>query len=166
MAPFTSTPEAKQPLYQALAEFRHQLRRFLLVSESAAVKEGLHPQQHQLLLAVAGVPAQVTPSIAYAAERLGLKHNSVVELVDRCVAEGLLHRETDAEDRRRVCLQVTSKGRKLLARLSQVHLSELHSSAPDLIGALQDVLRNEMEATRAVNEKSRRKFDPCLKKNQ
>lgn len=115
----------------------------MLVSEDAANDAGLHPQQHQLLLAVAGVPAGRSPSIAYAAEALGLKHNTVVELVDRCAQEGLLERATDLADRRRVCLRTTARGQKVLDRLSQVHLQELNLRGPLLIESLQDVLRTE-----------------------
>lgn len=132
-----------QALHQALAEFRHQLRVFLLASEEAAHRAGLHPQQHQLLLAVAGAAPEATISIAYAAEKLGLKHNTVVELVDRCEKEDLLQRTSDPEDRRRVCLKVSSRGQEILDDLSQVHLRELHSQAPHLIQALQNVLQNE-----------------------
>jgi DNA-binding MarR family transcriptional regulator len=133
--------DPNQPLHQALASFRHQLRRFLLVSESEANGAGLHPQQHQLLLAVAGVPDGCSPSIAYAAEALGLKHNTVVELVDRCEREGLLNRVADLEDRRRVCLRATARGQEVLNRLSQVHMRELNSQGPLLIQALQNVLQ-------------------------
>lgn len=137
----TAKQDPNLPLHQALASFRHQLRKFLLVSESAANAAGLHPQQHQLLLAVAGVPVGTSPSIAYAAEALGLKHNTVVELVDRCVQEGLLERATDPMDRRRVCLRATARGQRVLNRLSQVHMRELNSQGPLLIQALQNVLQ-------------------------
>lgn len=135
--------DSHQPLHRALAEFRHELRVFLLASEEAAHREGLHPQQHQLLLAVAGAPREQSPSIAYAADLLGLKHNSVVELVDRCEKEGLLERGEDHRDRRRVCLKVSSRGRNILDRLSRVHLQELDLQAPHLVRALQNVLQNE-----------------------
>lgn len=138
--------DPNQRLHSALAEFRHQLRKFLLASENAAHQAGLHPQQHQLLLTVAGASPGTAPSIAYAAELLGLKHNSVVELVDRCENEGLLQRTTDPSDRRRVCLRVTARGQKVLDRLSYVHLQELDSKAPHLIKALQKVLQNETKA--------------------
>ncbi len=135
--------ESNQRLHRALAEFRHQLRKFLLASEIAAHEAGLHPQQHQLLLTVAGAAPDISPSIAYAAELLGLKHNSAVELVDRCEKEALLQRTTDPADGRRVCLRITARGQKVLDRLSHVHLNELHSQAPHLIQALQRVLENE-----------------------
>lgn len=121
------------------------MRKFLLVSENAANDAGLHPQHHQLLLAVAGVPAHISPSIAYAAEALGLKHNTVVELVDRCAKEGLLERAPDPADRRRVCLRTTVRGQKMLDRLSRVHLQELSLRGPILIESLQDVLRTETQ---------------------
>lgn len=143
MKPDAASHHPNQPLHQALAEFRHQLRTFLHASEEAAHIAGLHPQQHQLLLAVAGASPEISPSIAYVAERLGLKHNSAVELVDRCEKEALLQRSVDPEDRRRVCLTVSVRGQKVLDRLSQVHLQELHSKAPRLIHALQNVLQSE-----------------------
>ena len=142
----TSSEALNQPLHRSLAEFRHQLRMFTLASESAATRAGVHPQQHQLLLAIAGAPAGVSPSIAYAAERLGLKHNSAVELVDRCEDEGLLQRTTDRDDGRRVCLRVTRRGHKLLDGLSHVHLRELYSQGPHLIEALRSVLQNEIQS--------------------
>lgn len=149
-------PPHKDPnrhLHQALASFRHQLRKFLLASENAAKEAGLHPQQHQLLLAVAGAPVYISPSVAYAAAALGLKHNSVVELVDRCEKEGLLQRTTDPEDRRRVCLETTARGQQVLDRLSQVHLLELNSHAPHLIEALQNVLQNESKRQQSSSRK-------------
>ena len=137
--------DTNRTLHQALAEFRHQLRKFLLVSENTAIGAGVRPQQHQLLLAVAGVPAGCSPSIAYAAEALGLKHNTVVELVDRCEKEGLLRRATDPEDRRRVCLQTTRRGQRVLDRLSHAHLLELNSQAPRLIRALENVVQSQRQ---------------------
>ncbi|MES2221179.1 MAG: MarR family transcriptional regulator [Acidobacteriota bacterium] len=137
--------EPNRALHQALAEFRRQLRKFLLISENTANNAGLHPQQHQLLLAVAGAPANRSPAITYAAEALGLKHNTVVELVDRCEKEGLLQRTTDPEDRRRVCLQTTRRGQKVLDRLSQAHLLELNSRAPLLIRTLENVLQSQSQ---------------------
>lgn len=142
--------DPNRPLHQALAEFRHKLRVFLQASEEAAHHAGFHPQQHQLLLAVAGAPERTAPSIAYAADRLGLKHNSVVELVDRCEKEGLLQRSTDPTDGRRVCLRITARGQKVLDQLSQVHLRELYSLGPHLIEALQEVLQNDTNVARAL----------------
>lgn len=126
-------------LLQTLAEFRFELRRFILFSESAALAAGLQPQQHQLLLQVAGAPVGALVTIAYVAERLGLKHNSAVELVDRSVREGHLIRTVDPEDRRRAILQVTGRGRQTLRRLSGDHARELNERAPRLERAFKQI---------------------------
>jgi DNA-binding MarR family transcriptional regulator len=89
-----------------------------------------------LLLQIAGAPAGAIPTIAYAAERLGLRHNSVVELANRSEEEGLLERTSDEADARRVLLRVTSKGTRLLHKLASHHRSELEVMGPDLIEAL------------------------------
>jgi DNA-binding MarR family transcriptional regulator len=124
---------------QTLAEFRYALRQFLHFSEEAAAKAGLHPQQHQLLLQVAGIPAGVAPTISYVAERLGLRHHTVVELSKRCEEQGLIRRTQNTHDRRCVELHATSQGRQLLQALSQDHAHELYDLAPRLIAALTQI---------------------------
>lgn len=127
------------PLLKTLADFRYELRRFLHFSECVALEAGLQPQQHQLLLQIAGAADSSVVTIAYAAERLGLKHNSTVELVDRSEREGLLTRVTDSNDKRRMILKLTAKGKRLLERLSNDHAKELEDRAPRLIEALGNV---------------------------
>jgi DNA-binding MarR family transcriptional regulator len=123
-------------LLPALAEFRHRLRQFLHFSEKAAEKLGLQPQQHQLLLQIAGAPTGTAVTVGYVAERLGLRHNSTVELCDRCEEAGLLARRQDESDRRCVLLEVSPKGRKMLESLSIDHARELNELGPQLIRAL------------------------------
>jgi len=133
---------SSEPLLRTLADFRFELRRFLHFSESAALGAGLQPQQHQLLLQVAGAPEATAVTIVYAAERLGLKHNSTVELVDRSEREGLLARTADVTDRRKAILQVTRKGKRVLDRLVSDHAHELNELAPRLAKALEHIRRH------------------------
>jgi DNA-binding MarR family transcriptional regulator len=131
VAPKTS-PADPRSLVESLAEFRFELRKFLHFSEEAAAAAGLQPQQHQLLLQVAGAREGTPVTIAYAAKRLKLRHNSVVELANRSVREGLLLRVPDADDLRRVLLEITPKGKKVLRRLSIDHARELTILGPKL----------------------------------
>ena len=82
-------------------------------------------------------------TIAYAAERLGLRHNSTVELVDRSEREGLLTREADPDDKRRAILKVTRKGNQILGRLSGDHARELNELGPRLMEALKNIRLHE-----------------------
>jgi DNA-binding MarR family transcriptional regulator len=127
--------------FEALADFRHQLRRFIAFSESAARNVGLEPRQHQLLLALRGLPAKLEPTVQVLADRMVLKHHTVVELLDRLEAEGLIRRARAADDRRRAVIAITTRGSQLLASLSDSHLDELRSLAPALVGSLHGVLR-------------------------
>ena len=102
----------------------------------------MQPQQHQLLLQVAGAPEDTPVTISYAAERLALKHNSTVELVDRSEREGLLERRADTDDKRRAILRVTRKGRLLLGQLAGDHAKELNELAPRLTKALKHISFN------------------------
>ncbi len=96
--------------YQALAEFRYQIRRFLRFSEQMARAAGIEPQQHQLLLAVKGLPEGRRAIIGELAERLQLQHHSVVELVDRLEERGFVQRNRDEGDQRRVLVRLTPAG--------------------------------------------------------
>jgi DNA-binding MarR family transcriptional regulator len=125
--------------YRALAEFRYQLLRFLHFSEEAAHNAGLEPRQHQLLLAIKGLPEGRKANITDIAERLQIKHHSAVELIDRLVARGLVARNPDASGHRRVLITLTPQGEEVLRTLSHIHRAELLTLSPDLMQALNSL---------------------------
>src|SRR5262245_15137065 len=100
--------------YETLARFRHALRVFHRFPEEAARDAGTTPAQHQLLLAVRGHAGDVPPSVGELAEALQLKHHSVVELIDRADAAGLVLRRPDPSDHRRQHTVLTRRGEELL----------------------------------------------------
>lgn len=122
--------------FRLLAEFRFVLRRFMQFSEAAAAKVGLEPQQHQTLLVIKAYEGDGQPSIGHIAEQLGIRHHSAVGLVNRLVDVKLLMRKTDAADRRRVNLGLTSKADRTLEALSSAHRDELRRMAPMLRATL------------------------------
>src|SRR5207253_3033469 len=86
--------------YQALAEFRFQIRKFLHLSERAGQQAGLERGQYQLMLAIKGMPAGVRPRVAELASRMQIQHHSAVELGNRLEAGGFVRRERAQQDRR------------------------------------------------------------------
>lgn len=128
--------------YETLAEFRYILRRFSAFSEKAARQAGLTAQQHQALLAVKGFPGRDEVAIGDLAERLNLKHHSVVGLLDRLMTRGLIRRRPSDEDRRKVMIALTPKAEVLLLGLTLVHQTELRRLAP----LLHELLRKLDEA--------------------
>lgn len=129
--------------YRALAEFRYQLRRFLRFSEESSRAVGLVPQQHQLLLALKGLPEDHTPTVGELAERLQIHHHSTVELIDRMVERDLLERTRDEADQRRVIIRLTPHGKDVLRDLSLLHQAELRTNGPGLVKALLTVLEDQ-----------------------
>jgi DNA-binding MarR family transcriptional regulator len=111
--------------YETLANFRYQLRRYLRYSERVTRTQGITPLQYQLLLQVAGYPGRDWATVSELAERLQAKHHGVVALLTRCAKRGLLARNASAADRRSVEVRLTSKGKKTLQRIAQLHLEEL-----------------------------------------
>jgi DNA-binding MarR family transcriptional regulator len=147
--------------YQSLAEVRYQIRRFLCFSEQAARKSGLEPRQHQLLLAIKGLPEGVRPRVAELAERLQIQHHSTVELANRLAAGGYVRRRRGGEDRREVLLSLTPKGEKVLKELSLHHRAELRMQGLALIAALRRAIAMSKSgndsATQASVHRSKRK---------
>ena len=126
--------------YRALAAFRYELRQFLAFSEQAARAAGIEPQQHQLLLAIAGLPQGGRPNIRTLAERLCVQHHTTVALVDKLEERGFVTRERGTEDKREVLVRLTSDGAKLLRDLSRLHRQRLQSVGPEMLAALSGIL--------------------------
>ena len=120
----------------AMAEFRYALRRFLHFSETSAEAQGISAQQYQLLQAVEAISAEVRVSISTIAERMLLRHNSAVELVDRAERSGLVERLADEDDLRRSIVVLTEHGRKVLMQVAAAHLLELETAGPAMMEAL------------------------------
>lgn len=132
--------------YRDLAEFRRQIREFLYFSEATAKEHGIEPQQHQLLLAVHGLPPGVRPTIREIASRLFIQHHSAVELVNRLEVTGAIARHPSPADRREVCVKLTPAGRTVLRRLALAHRTELERSGPELARTLNAVIRHSRKA--------------------
>lgn len=132
--------------YRDLAEFRRQIRNFLHFSETAARDQEIEPQQHQLLLAIQGLPSGVKPTIRELADRLFIQHHSAVELINRMERSGAVERAPGVEDRREVWVVLTPKGRRKLHKLAVAHRTELEQSGPELARALNAVLRHTRKA--------------------
>ena len=110
---------------ERLARFRYELRRFLHFSERAARASGLSPQQHQLLLGVAGFTGRGWATISELAEFLQERHNAVVGLVQRAARKGLVRKSPGERDHRFVRVYLLPAGERLLLKLSRLHQREV-----------------------------------------
>ena len=78
--------------FEALSEFRYQLKRFLHFSETAAKELGLTPLQYLSLLHIQGYPGRNWASVGELAERLQMSHHATVALLTRCEELDLVER--------------------------------------------------------------------------
>lgn len=118
--------------YARLLALRTGLRHFEAWSAQQARDAGLTPAQHQLLLAIRGHADPDGPTIGEIADYLLLRHHSVVGLVDRAEAAGLVRRTRSEADHRVVRLHLTEDGASRLEALSSLHLEELARLALDV----------------------------------
>ena len=123
----SSTKKLAKSDFEALSEFRYQLRRFIRFSEQAAESEGLTPQQYLLLLHVKGMPGRESATVGELAERLQVQPHGALALVNRCEAAGLIVRAEGTSDRRQVFVSLTVAGEKHLRCLAALHRAELQS---------------------------------------
>lgn len=128
-----------KPDYEALADFRYRLRRFLRFSEEVTQEHGITPLQYLLLLQIKGFPGREWATIAELAERLQAHHHGVVALTSRCEKAGLVARRPGREDKRCVEVYLQPKGAELLRQLALLHR--------DQVAELQAVLRTPYENT-------------------
>ena len=130
--PRKSRPAIELTDYQRLSEFRYLIRCFLEFSQLQAEDAGLTPRQHQALLAIKGYPGGGPVTVGDLAERLRIRHHSAVELINRLSDAGLVVRDQDNDDHRRVLLRLTGRADDCLAELSAAHLDELSRIEPML----------------------------------
>jgi DNA-binding MarR family transcriptional regulator len=147
----------RPPDYESLAELRYQIRRFLHFSEQAARAAGMEPQQHQLILAIKGLPQGTRPRIGELAQRMQIEHHSAVELANRLAARGFIRRKRGGLDRREVLLSLTSKGEDVLRQLSIHHRKELLTQGPYLVAAFRRAMQSSKNSDSAKLKPSRGK---------
>jgi DNA-binding MarR family transcriptional regulator len=140
--------------YRALAELRYRIRLFLREGDAQAWAAGLEPQQYLLLLAVRGLPSETDATIVNLAERLVLKHHSVVELVDRLAAHGYVRRTRGRDDRRKVFVSLLPKGTKLVEKVARHRISELRASGVQLVTAIDALLQSPGDRRRQISTAS------------
>ena len=144
--------------YQALAELRYRIRRFLREGDTVATETGLEPQQYLLLLMIRGIPNGQEATVSNLAERLVLKHHSVVELLDRMETHGYVRRSRSREDRRTVLVSLLPRGEKVLEQVAQHRVGELRASGAALANAIAALLKNShaLHAGRFLDEHFRK----------
>jgi DNA-binding MarR family transcriptional regulator len=122
--------------FERLAALRHAIRRLARCTELASRQSGISPQQYLLMLAIKGFPARDWANITELAERLQIRHNAVIGLVNRAVARGLVLRMQDAErtDRRVVQVRLTEDGERILQRVAR----SLYGERASVRAALDD----------------------------
>jgi DNA-binding MarR family transcriptional regulator len=126
--------------YRALAELRYRIRHFVREGDAAARAAGLEPQQYLILLTIRGMPEGAEATIRALAERLALKHHSVVELIDRLEIHGYARRQRSRDDRRRVLVSLLPRGEKLLEQVARQRISELRATGAAFVSAIDALL--------------------------
>ncbi len=132
--------------YRGLAEFRYQIRRFVSFSEKAARQAGLEPPQHQLLLAIRGLPPSKRPNLATLAERMCIEVDACEALARTLLDRQLLHLTVDPADRREPLLALTEAGQTLLQGLTTLHRNQILSVGPTFVQALGAILSSFQDA--------------------
>jgi DNA-binding MarR family transcriptional regulator len=141
--------------YEILAAFRYELRKFLHFSEKAAHEHALTPQKYQALLAIQGSVDREEMTVGELAEQLQVAPHSAVGLVDRLQRDGLIRRQASSEDRRRVHVKLTARGKKALEKLASVHHQELQNVGPQLVQLLARLTRSQAPARKPAAEANR-----------
>src|SRR5260370_37832955 len=151
------TTEITTDEYRALAELRYRIRHFLREGDVVAQAVGLEPQQYLLLLTIRGLPAGEEATIRTLAERLALKHHSVVELIDPLEMHGYVPRTRRRDRRRRVLVSLLPRGERLLEHVARHRIGELRSTGQALVRAIDQLLEKPPQATARKTPSKKRK---------
>ena len=122
--------------YEALANFRYAMRKFLSFSKRALAAEGMSPEQYEALLALKAFAGATGLTITQLSERLQVKHHTAVGLVDRLEALGFVRRKSGVTDRRHVYVRLTAVGARTLSKVAILHREEMRTRSGEMIEAL------------------------------
>lgn len=132
------TPHLPPDDYQALADFRYAMRKFLSFSKRALAAEArMTPEQYEALLALKAFAGTAGLTITELSERLQVKHHTAVSLVDKLEGLGFVHRNPGVTDRRQVFVRITAAGSRVLSKVATLHREELRLRSPEMIEALE-----------------------------
>ena len=126
--------------YRGLAEFRYQIRRFVSFSERAARAAGLEPPQHQLMLAIGGLPPSKRANLPTLAERMCMDVDACQRLADVLLNRNLVRWAANPTDRREKLLALTEHGQVLLRNLTSLHRNQVLTVGPAFVQALGAIL--------------------------
>ena len=138
----TAVPALSPDALRRLAWFRYRIRCFLRFSERVARACGITPQQHQLMLGIAGYTGRGWATISELAEFLQGRHTAVVGLVQRAEESGLVRKVQGQQDRRFVKVHLTRRGYTILDKISRQNMAELRELQFEIMKTPQSRPRN------------------------
>lgn len=119
-----------------------RLQRYLDQAVSDAVRPfGLHIGELNVLATLrrSGPPFQLTPTQLY--RGLLLSSGAMTNRLDRLEANNLITRTVDPDDRRRVQVALTERGREVIDQAMDAHVSRLD----EVLAGIDDQQRTELE---------------------
>lgn len=125
----------------ALNGFQRLLRRARRSADEVAADAGLDRQQYQLLLSVRALNERGICTMVALSEDLEVRPHTAVELVNRAEARGLVTRQREQQDRRRVLVTLTREGEQMLRRAGRHHLRQLAQDLPEFTRQLETFAR-------------------------
>ena len=132
-----ASPQLLSDDYEALANFRYAMRKFLSFSKRALKDEAdLTTEQYEALLALKAFSEAAGLTVGQLSERLQVRHHTAVSLVDKLEARGLARRDRGVDDRRQVYVRLTPNGSRILAKVAILHRVEMRLRSPEMIEAL------------------------------
>ena len=120
--------------YEAAAQLRMALRRFLSRSEQITRAHGLTPQRYQLMLLIKAAADQAA-TVGELSRKLSISQSGITQLVRRAEDLGLIRRQLSARDARVHPLRLTREGERRLAGA----VAELGAERAALLSALAEI---------------------------
>ena len=125
---------------------------FFEVQRTRSIENGAASPAASGVAGIKGTPGEHV-TIGILAERLGIRHNSTVELIDRLIMNGLVERRHNPRDHREVLIDLTNRAERILANLSLAHRNEIRKFAPLLIELLA---RSDSQKSKRRKRRTRR----------
>lgn len=142
-----------------LSEFFH--RAFQLATERAQLGK-TSAVRYQILKSLARKDKQSLTDISYS---LLAKKNALSQLLDRMVNDGLIDRVEDKNDRRKIILSLTEKGREVIQDFERALIENTHKMNSNVTEEEKNEFRQALKVMIEIVRKNSKKFDTIFAKH-
>lgn len=133
-------PNIDRQAVQTCMDFMRVAKKAMATFYDHFASYGISPGKYSVLMEFAALPVGSVLSPSDIADRIGVTRPTITGLIDGMVRQGLIERNSDGNDRRKVTVTLTSQGVGFIRELMPIQFERMASISSELTSGEQNEL--------------------------